>query len=75
MTIEPGMIDNDQKKASHSNRVDMAGNKSTQTPATLMKTLLADQNVSIGDKIATVKTAHHVDKGRFKTAFKTLMEK
>jgi hypothetical protein len=27
------------------------------------------------DKIATVKTAQKVDKGRFETAFKTLMNK
>jgi hypothetical protein len=27
------------------------------------------------DKIATVKTAQKVDKGRFETAFKTLMKK
>jgi hypothetical protein len=38
-----------------------------------IKKLLADHDGSIDDKIATVKTAQKVDKGRFETAFKTLM--
>jgi hypothetical protein len=40
-----------------------------------IKKLLADHDGSIDDKIATVKTAQKVDKGRFETAFKTLMSK
>ena len=39
-----------------------------------IKTLLAGHDGSIDDKIATVKTAHKVDKGRFETAFQTLMK-
>ena len=39
-----------------------------------IKTLLAGHDGSIDDKIATVKTAHKVDKRRFETAFQTLMK-
>ena len=39
-----------------------------------MKKLLSDNNTSFDDKIATVKTAQVVDKGRFESAFKTLMK-
>ena len=40
-----------------------------------MKDLLVSHDESIEDKIATVKTAQMVDKGRFETAFKTLMKR
>ena len=40
-----------------------------------MKDLLVSHYESIEDKIATVKTAQIVDKGRFETAFKTLMKR
>ena len=40
-----------------------------------MKDLLLSHDESIEDKIATVKTAQMVDKGRFETAFKTLMKR
>ena len=40
-----------------------------------MKDLLISHDESIEDKIATVKTAQMVDRGRFETAFKTLMKR
>ena len=40
-----------------------------------MKNLLVSHDETIEDKIATVKTAQMVDKGRFEIAFKTLMKK
>ena len=40
-----------------------------------MKDLLVSHDESIEDKIATVKTAQMVDKGRFENAFKTLMKR
>ena len=40
-----------------------------------MKDLLVSHDESIEDKIATVKTAQMVDKGRFEIAFKTLMKR
>ena len=40
-----------------------------------IKKLLADHDGSMDDKIATVKTAQKVDKRRFETAFKTLMNR
>ena len=40
-----------------------------------MKDLLVSHDETIEDKIATVKTAQMVDKGRFEIAFKTLMKR
>ena len=40
-----------------------------------MKDLLVSHDESIDDKIATVKTAQMVDKGRFEIAFKMLMKR
>ena len=40
-----------------------------------MKDLLVSHDESIEDKIATVKTAQIVDKGRFEIAFKLLMKR
>ena len=40
-----------------------------------MKNLLFNHDETMEDKIATVKTAQMVDKGRFEIAFKTLMKK
>ncbi len=38
-----------------------------------IKSLLETAPVSVGDKLATVKAAHHVDKDRFHSAFRCLM--
>ena len=40
-----------------------------------MKNLLISHDETVEDKIATVKTAQLVDKGRFEIAFKTLMKR
>jgi len=40
---------------------------------TAIKSLLASADGSLDDKLATVKTAHHVDKDRFQSAFRSLM--
>ena len=40
-----------------------------------MKRLLLAHNETVEDKVATVKIAQLVDKGRFETAFKTLMKR
>ena len=40
-----------------------------------IKSLLDTTDHTINDKLATVKTAHHVDKDRFKSAFRSLMGK
>ena len=40
-----------------------------------MKNLLVSHYETMEDKIATVKTAQMVDKGRFEIAFKTLMKR
>ena len=39
----------------------------------VIKTLLANEDQSVDDKVATVKTAHQLDKERFESAFRTLM--
>ena len=38
-----------------------------------IKRLLENAHVSVDDKLATLKTAHHVDKDRFQSAFRSLM--
>ena len=40
-----------------------------------IKSLLAKADQTVGDKLATVKTAQHVDKDRFQSAFRSLMGK
>ena len=40
-----------------------------------IKNLLATADQTVDDKLATVKTAHHVDKVRFQSAFRSLMGK
>ena len=40
-----------------------------------IKNLLATADQTVDDKLATVKTAHHVDKDRFQSAFRSLMGK
>ena len=40
-----------------------------------IKNLLATADQTVDDKLATVKTAHHVDKDRFQSAFSSLMGK
>ena len=40
-----------------------------------IKSLLATAGRTLDDKLATVKTAHHVDKDRFQSAFRSLMSK
>jgi hypothetical protein len=54
---------------------DTAVTENPQQTNKAIKKLLADHDGSMDDKIATVKTAQRVDKGRFETAFKTLMNK
>jgi hypothetical protein len=40
-----------------------------------IKSLLATADQTVDEKLATVKTAHHVDKDRFQSAFRSLMRK
>ena len=40
-----------------------------------IKSLLATADQTVDDKLATVKTAHHLDKDRFQSAFRSLMGK
>jgi hypothetical protein len=44
-------------------------------PTKVMHDLLSSADGSLDDKIVTVKTARVVDKGRFESAFKTLMKR
>ena len=44
-------------------------------PHCSLKNLLVSHNETIEDKIATVKIAQIIDKGRVETAFKTLMKR
>ena len=49
--------------------------KQSLNPHGNLKKLLVSHNNTIEDKIATVKTAQLIDKGRVETAFKTLMKR
>ena len=40
-----------------------------------IKSLFVTADRTLDDKLATVKTAHHVDKDRFQSAFRSLMGK
>jgi hypothetical protein len=42
---------------------------------TAIKSLLATVDHTVDGKLATVKTAHHLDKDRFQSAFRSLMGK
>jgi hypothetical protein len=66
---------NPKKQKSHRAGSETASAEKPQRTSVSIKKLLAGHDGSLDDKVATVKTAHHVDKSRFETAFKTLMSK
>ena len=57
-----------------SNEVRSAKTKDLNFHASMTE-LLVSHDETVEDKIATLKTAQHVDKGRFENAFKTLMKR
>ena len=70
------MAEDDQKKQlPAATGTDTALTENPQQTNKAIKKLLASHDGSMDDKIAMVKTAQKVDKGRFETAFKTLMKK
>ena len=70
------MAEDDQKKQPPvATGTDTAFTENPQQTNKAIKKLLAGHDGSMDDKIAMVKTAQKVDKGRFETAFKTLMKK
>ena len=57
----------------------LLGVSSSQTPTidsrhSAIKNLLESTTGSVDEKVATVKTAHYVDKERFQNAFRALMD-
>ena len=67
--------DNPKNQLLAATGTDSVVTKHPQQTRKAIKKLLADHDGSMDDKIATLKTAQKVDKGRFETAFKTLMNK
>ena len=67
--------DNPKNQTPAASGADTAVTENPQQTNKAIKQLLADHDGSIDDKIATVKTAQKVDKGRFEKAFKTLLNK
>ena len=63
---KPGVVNSHEVKSSNDEKLNFN---------TRMKNLLLSHDDTIEDKIATVKTAQMVDKGRFEIAIKTLMKK
>ena len=60
------------QKLSNNGNVDKLAN-SNDPRQLAIKSLLENVPFNLDDKLATVKTAHHVDKDRFQTAFRSLM--
>ena len=46
---------------------------SSDTRQVAIRSLLENSPVGVDDKLTTVKAAHHVDKDRFQSAFRSLM--
>ena len=46
---------------------------SSETRRLAIRSLLENSPVGVDDKLTTVKAAHHVDKDRFQSAFRSLM--
>ena len=75
--------DRDDPAASFAVKAAKSGEPESQpTPAVekdhrqkAIKSLFATADRTLDDKLATVKTAHHVDKDRFQSAFRSLMGK
>ena len=67
--------DDPKNQPSAQTGADTAVTENPQQTNKAIKRLLADHDGSMDDKIATVRIAQKVDKGRFETAFKTLMNK
>ena len=65
-----------EKNVGHvmSKRIESSNKESLNLHGNLKK-LLVSHNNTIEDKIATVKTAQLIDKGRVETALKTLMKR
>lgn len=61
-----GHVISKEIESSRKQRLNLHGN---------LKKLLVSHNKTIEDKIATVKIAQIIDKGRVETAFKTLMKR
>ena len=66
----------EKKNVGHaiSKGIESSSNKDLDLHSSL-KNLLVSHNETVEDKIATVKTAQLIDKGRVETAFKTLMKR
>ena len=66
----------EKKNAGHvtSKGIESSSNQDLNLHGSL-KNLLVGHNETIEDKIATVKTAQLIDKGRVETAFKTLLKR
>ena len=64
-----------KSKTSSELRVNSSRIPSNTNRSSAIKSLLESSARTFDDKVATVKTAHHVDKERFQNAFRTFMGK
>ena len=72
---DPRIVGEDQvadEKSRNQAPADKVGN-SSDTRRLAIRSLLENSPVGVDDKLTTVKAAHHVDKDRFQTAFRSLM--
>ena len=72
---DPRIVGEDQvadEKSRNQEPADKVGN-SSHTRRLAIRSLLENSPVGVDDKLTTLKAAHHVDKDRFQSAFRSLM--
>jgi hypothetical protein len=72
---DPRIVGEDQgadEKSRNQEPADKVG-KSSHMRRLAIRSLLENSPVGVDDKLTTVKVAHHVDKDRFQSAFRSLM--
>ena len=74
---DPRIVGEDQVADEQSRNQEPANKvvNSSDTRQVAIRSLLENSPVGVDDKLTTVKAAHHVDKDRFQSAFRSLMRK
>ena len=72
---DPCIVGEDQGADAQSRNQEPADEdaNSSETRRLAIRSLLENSPVGVDDKLTTVKAAHHVDKDRFQSAFRSLM--
>ena len=72
---DPRIVGEDQVADEQSRNQEPANKvvNSSDTRQVAIRSLLENSPVGVDDKLTTIKAAHHVDKDRFQSAFRSLM--